>query len=86
MQYLDYSDPAAIAERERMAYANGDTVRADSLRQLADQADELQRLRALYWTLCDLYPIESKAKKQEFIDQAVATWDALQKAGDIGDA
>lgn len=42
MQYIDYSDTATLAERERLAYISGNTAEAAMLAQLQDHAETIE--------------------------------------------
>ena len=42
MQYIDFSDTTSLAERERLAYIQGDTATAATLAQLQDTAETAQ--------------------------------------------
>lgn len=86
MRYFENESPANLAEAERLAWAAGDTDQAAVLASLTDQANELTRLRQMYWTISESFPIESSAKKQDFIKLAQSTWAAIREAGDVGAA
>lgn len=42
MQYVDFSDTATLAERERLAYISGNTAEAAMLAQLQDHAETIE--------------------------------------------
>lgn len=73
------------SELERQAYISGDLARADLLARVADTSDELNRLRAMYWTLCRLFPFKSDIKKADCIEKMQVAWYALQNAGEVND-
>lgn len=77
---------AELQEKERSAWANGDTEKAELLARLCDDVDELTRLRALYWALCDQFPIHSGARKADILEKVSAIWDAIENAGEVQDA
>lgn len=85
-RYAETESPVNLAEQERIAWANGDTDRAALLARLCGDADELTRLRALYWTLCDKFPIHSGARKADILEKVSAIWDAIENTGDVQDA
>jgi len=74
------------SELERQAYISGDLARAELLARVEDTDDELQRLRAMYWTLCQLFPVHSSTKKAELLEKLQAAWETLQNAGEVNDA
>ena len=86
MRFNETESPASLQEAERLAYIAGDTDRAAVLGKLADDADELNRLRAMYWTLCDCFPIQSSEKKADILEKVKAIWETLQDAGEVLDA
>ena len=56
MQYVDFSNTQSLAERERMAYVQGDTATAAMLAQLQDHAETAQdreEFDSETWTLAD---------------------------------
>ncbi len=86
MQYAQNGEHLDLIERERIAWANGDTAQAAMLGRCADDADELRRLRKMYWDLRQHFPIHSSARKGELLEKIAAIWDAIKEAGDIADA
>lgn len=83
MQLLDLHDTATLAEAERLAYIQGNTAQAAMLGKLSDDADELHRLRSMYFKLCELFPVHSTDKKALILEKMAAAWEAMLDAGDV---
>lgn len=74
-----------IAEQERIAWASGDTAKADMLGRMADDAEALEELRTMYWGLRDLFPISSKTDKKVLLEKLAKAWELLEKAEDYAE-
>jgi hypothetical protein len=85
MQFHDLNDTATLSELERQAYIAGDTSRAAVLGKLQDDADELNRLRSMYFALCELFPVHSTDRKVAILEKMATAWDAMQNAGEVSD-
>ena len=83
MQYTQENGRLNLQDRERLAYIAGDTDTAALLAQLADDADELQRLRLFYDAVCKLFPVRSKDSKASMLTALQSIWDAVADAGDV---
>lgn len=85
MMNQDLTCATTLAELERATYANGDTERAAMLARLADDADELRRLREMYWVLRDCFPIASGDKNADILEKIKAIQETIEDAGDISE-
>jgi len=70
---------AVIAEQESIAWANGDTAKAAVLAKLGDSVEALEELRTMYWGLRDLFPVDSKTKKEKLLEKLEKAWELLEK-------
>ena len=77
---------ADLSEQERAAWISGDIEKAALLAARIDEADELTRLRAMYWNLRECFPIHSSTRKPDLLQKVSAMCDAINEAGEIGDA
>lgn len=59
--------------------------RAAMLARLADDADELRRLREMYWVLRDCFPIASGDKNADILEKIKAIQETIEDAGDISE-
>lgn len=75
-----------LSEQERAAWVSGDIERAAHIGARMDDADELTRLRAMYWNLRQCFPIHSGTRKADLLEKISAMCDAINAAGEIGDA
>lgn len=83
MQYAQENGRLNLQDRERLAYIAGDTDTAALLAQLADDADEIQRLRLFYDAVCGQFPVHSKDSKASMLTALQHIWGAVADAGDI---
>lgn len=86
MKYTQNGEYLDLQEKERIAWANGDMAQAAMLARCADDGDELRRLRAMYWTLRDCFPIHSSARKADILEKVKAVWETIEDAGEVRDA
>ena len=84
MKYTQNGEYLDLRERERIAWANGDTTQAALLAKCADEGDELNRLRAMYWALRECFPIRSSDTEAAILAQVKAAWEVIEDAGEIG--
>jgi hypothetical protein len=73
-----------LDEQERVAWVTGDIEKAAVLAQLADDADELQRLRLFYEAVCKAFPVNSKDTKASMLAALQSIWESIEDAGDVG--
>ncbi len=85
MRFDQMENPHSIAEAERQSWIAGDTEKASILAKLADEADELERLRAFYYKVREFYPIQHDQKKAELLEALQGIWGCIKDAGEVNE-